>query len=216
MMRPLPARFFFVSVLFAGLLTAGTQAFAQDKPDALELYRANKFEEAIKVCQQELLESPKSIDSHVVMGWSYLRLKKYPEALDIGQKALQINPNDPRIIEIVGEADVFLGRLDDALKNLEEYVALRPDGDRISRVYWLMGEAYVSLKEYQNADIAISTALYYEQNNSQWWSRLGWAREQAGDWRWASDAYAHALKLDPNLSDAQRGKDRVDAKLRGG
>ncbi len=205
-----------VVFLLAGLLFSGASAFAQDKPDALELYRANRYEDAIKVCQQELAESPKSIDSHVVMGWSYLRLKRYQDALDIGQKALDINPNDPRVIEIVGEAQAFLGKTTDALKNLEEYVALRPDGDRIARVYWLMGEVYVSLKEYQNADIAISTALYYEQNNSQWWSRLGWDRELAGDWKWASDAYGHALKLDPNLVDAQRGKDRVDKKLNGG
>ncbi|HVP20126.1 MAG TPA: tetratricopeptide repeat protein [Spirochaetia bacterium] len=203
-------------LFLACLLVASAPAFAQDKPDALQLYRANRYEEAIKVCQQELVESPKSIDSHVVMGWSYLRLKRFPEALDIGQKALQINPNDPRVIQIIGEAQVFLGKTDDALKNLEEYVALRPDGDRIARVYWLMGEVYINLKEYQNADISISTALYYEQNNSQWWSRLGWARELAGDWKWASDAYVHALKLDPGLADAQRGKDRVDAKLRGG
>lgn len=204
-------------ILFlACFLIASVPVLAQDKPDALQLYRANRYEEAIKVCQQELVETPSSIDSHVVMGWSYLRLKKYPEALDIGQKALRINPNDPRVIQIIGEAQVFLGKTDDALKNLEEYVALRPDGDRIARVYWLMGEIYITLKEYQNADISISTALYYEQNNSQWWSRLGWARELANDWKWASDAYAHALKLDPGLADAQRGKDRVDAKLKGG
>ncbi len=215
-LRPAYAPRAAAAFLLAGLLLGAPAAFAQDKPDALELYRANRYEEAIKVCQQELAESPKSIDSHVVMGWSYLRLRRYQDALDIGQKAVQINPNDPRVIEILGEADVFLGKTDDALKNLEEYVALRPDGDRISRVYWLMGEVYISLKEYQNADIAISTALYYEQNNSQWWSRLGWARELATDWKWASDAYAHALKLDPSLADAQRGKDRVDAKLKGG
>jgi len=206
-----------LAALFLGaLLVGGAAAFAQDKPDALELYRANRYEDAIKVCQQELQESPKSIDSHVVMGWSYLRLKRYQEALAIGQKASAINPNDPRVIQIIGEADVFLGKTDDALRNLEEYVALRPDGERIARVYWLMGEIYISLKEYQNADISLSTALYYEQNNAQWWSRLGWARELASDWKWASDAYGHALKLDPGLVDAQRGKDRVDQKLRGG
>jgi len=209
-------RLLVVSALAGCMLCGAVLAYAQDKPDALELYRANKFEDAIRVCQQELVESPRSIDSHVVMGWSYLKLKRYQDALNIAQKAAGINPNDPRVIEILGESLAFLGRTGDALKNLEEYVALRPDGDRIARVYWLMGEVYISLKEYQNADIAISTALYYEQNNSQWWTRLGWSRELAGDWKMAADAYGHALKLDPNLVDAQRGMDRVNQKLRGG
>jgi tetratricopeptide (TPR) repeat protein len=195
---------------------AAAPGFAQDKPDALELYRANKFAEAIVVCQQELQESPSNIDSHVVMGWSYLRIRKYKEALDIGQKALVLNPNDPRVLQIIGEADVFLGRIEEALSRLQEYVAMRPNGDRIARVYWLMGECFLSLKEYQNADIAISTAVYYEQNNAQWWARLGWARELGADLKWSSEAYGRALKLDTGLVDAQRGKERVDKKLRGG
>jgi len=208
-MRPRAA----AALILAALVSA--PLIAQDKPDALELYRANKFADAIKVTQQELAVSPNNIDSYVVMGWSYLRLQQYPEALAAGQKAVALNPNDPRVIQIIGEADVYLGKIDDALKNLEEYVALRPGGDRIGRVYWLMGECYIRLKELQNADVAISTAVYYEQNNALWWARLGYARELANDLKWASDAYAHALKLDPSLGDAQRGKDSVDKKLKG-
>ena len=198
------------------LAVAAVLAGAQDKPDALELYRAGQYADAIKVCQQELAEAPRNIDSHVVLGWSYLRLRKYAEALDVGRKALAISPNDPRVIQIIGEADVFLGRIEDGLKSLQEYVANRPNGDRIARVYWLMGECYISLKEYQNADIAISAAVYYEQNNAQWWARLGWARELANDFKWSSEAYARALKLDPSLTDALQGRERVDKKLRGG
>ena len=77
----------------------------------------------------------------------------------MGQKATAISPNDPRVVQIIGEADVFMGKTDDALTNLQEYVALRPGGDRIARVYWLMGECYIRLKEFQNADISISTGI---------------------------------------------------------
>ena len=113
----------------------------------------------------------------------------------------------------MGEAKYYLGRIEDALASLEEYVRIRPAGDRIARVYWLMGECFISLKEYQNADIAISTALYHEQNNAGWWARLGYARELANDLRLARDAFDRALRLDPNLIDAQRGRERVEKKL---
>ncbi len=203
----------------AGILLLGlaiAPVFAQDKPDALELYRDSRYADAIKVCQQEIAVTPNNIDSYVVMGWSLLRLQQYGDALAASQKAIAISPNDPRIIQIVGEADVFLGKFDDALQNLQGYVALRPNGDRIARVYWLMGECFIKLKEFQNADISLSTAVYYEQNNSAWWARLGYAREQANDLTWAGDAYDHALKLDPGLVDAQRGRDSVNKKLKGG
>ena len=203
-----------LSIVFI-MTSAVFSGFAQDKPDALELYRSGRYNEAVTVCLQELAETPKNIDSHVVLSWSYLKLKKYTEALQTGKKGLDIAPNDPRLLQVLGEAYVFLGKYEDALKNLEEYVALRPTGDRIQIVYWLMGECYISLREYQNADIAISTALYYEQSNSAWWARLGYAREMADDPRAAQEAYSRALKLDPNLTDAVRGKERVDKKLGG-
>ena len=193
-------------------------AFAQDKPDALELYRTGKYAEAAVVCQQELVETPKNVDSYVVLGWSYLKLNKNQDAVTTARKGLEVAPNDPRLIQIVGEGDVFLGRIDEALVNLEDYVALRSGGDRIARVYWLMGECYISLREYQNADIAISAALYFEPNNpssASWWARLGYAREMAQDWKRSQEAYSRALTIDPGLADALQGKQRVDKKLGG-
>jgi tetratricopeptide (TPR) repeat protein len=197
------------------VLLLSVPVFAQEKPDALELYKAGKYLESIKVCQEELAESPKNIDSHVVLGWSQLKLKRYAEALQTAETADQISPNDSRLVQIMGEAKYYLGRIEDALASLEEYVRLQPAGDRIARVYWLMGECYISLKEYQNADIAISTALYHEENNAGWWARLGYARELANDLKFAREAFDRALRLDPNLIDAQRGKERVEKKLGG-
>jgi tetratricopeptide (TPR) repeat protein len=190
-------------------------AFTQEKPDALELYRTGKYLEAVKVCQEELVESPKNIDSYVVLGWSQLKLRRYAEALASAETADAMSPHDARLVQIMGEAKYYLGRIEEALASLEEYVRLRPAGDRIARVYWLMGECFISLKEYQNADIAISTALYHEQNNAGWWARLGYARELANDLKLARDAFDRALQLDPNLIDAQRGKERVEKKLGG-
>ena len=81
------------AVVLAVLVAAG--AAAQDKPDALELYRANRFADAIKVCQQELAISPNNIDSYVVMGWSLLRLQQYADALAAAQKANGHQPQRP-------------------------------------------------------------------------------------------------------------------------
>jgi len=188
-------------------------ALAQERLDALELYKAGKYLEAVKVCQEELAESPKNIDSYVVLGWSQLKLRRWAEALQTAENADSISPHDARLVQIMGESLYYLGRIEEALAKLEEYVRLRPAGDRIARVYWLMGECFISLKEYQNADIAISTALYHEQNNAGWWARLGYARELANDLKFARDAFDRALQLDPNLIDAQRGKERVEKKL---
>jgi len=191
-------------------------AHAQEKQDALELYKNGNYLRAIEICQQELKEVPNRMDAYAVLGWSLLKLKRYQEALDSTQKALNISRYDPRILEIMGEALYFLGKRQEALKYFEEYVAVAPTGGRIDLAYYYMGEIFILQGRYNHADIAFSTALYHSPNTADWWARLGYVREQAGDYQWSLEAYGKALALNPNLEDALRGKSRVEKRLSGG
>jgi tetratricopeptide (TPR) repeat protein len=198
-------------LLFAVLLFAAWRLPAQEKGDALELYRNGDFQKAIELCRQELAEAPNRLDAHAILGWSLLKLKRYPEALEASQKAFAISRYDPRIIEIAAESYYFLGRREEAKRYLEEYAAIAPTGGRIDAVYYFLGEIFIQQGKYNNADIALSTALYHSPNIADWWARLGYAREKAGDFQFALEAYNKALALNPNLVDAQRGKARVES-----
>jgi tetratricopeptide (TPR) repeat protein len=198
------------SLLLLFLLLSAGLLPAQSKGDALELYRSGDFAGAVELCRQELTEAPNRLDAHAVLGWSLLKLKRYQEALEAGQKAFAISRYDPRIIEIAAEALYLLGRRSESMKYLEEYAAIAPTGGRIDLVYYFMGELFIQQGKYNDADIALSTALYHSPNIADWWARLGYAREKAGDFRFALEAYNKALALNPNLADALRGKSRVE------
>lgn len=170
--------------------------FGQERPDALARYRAGDYEEAIEICLEELQAAPRSRDSYTVLCWSYLALERYEDALKHGGDAYQFAPNDPRIVEVMGEANYFLGRNLEALRYFERYAVIADTGDRIDRVYFYMGEIFIRLAEYNHADIAISTALYHSPNISLWWSRLGYAREMAKDYKHSSTVF-HALSRKP-------------------
>ena len=187
--------------------------FSQERPDALQKYRNGEYEEAVKICLNELENMPRNLDSYTVLGWSLVKLGKYQEALDHGLAALKISRYDTRIIENIGEAHYYLGNNQEALKYFEEYVSLVESGGRVDVVYYYMGEIFIRLGEFNHADIALTTALYHSPNIARWWSRLGYAREMAEDYKWALDAYDKALKLNPSYTEAVRGKSRVQAKL---
>ncbi len=189
---------------------------AQEQRDALDLYRTGRFEEAIQICLQELQEAPNRMDSYAVLAWSYIKVKRYAEALDATRKAMEINRYDPRMIESAGEALYFLGRWQEALASFSEYTTLVPTGGRADSVYYYMGEIFIQMGRFSRADIALSTALYHSPNVAAWWARLGYAREKAKDYEWSLDAYNKALKLNPNLTDAWRGKARVEQLMSGG
>ena len=196
------------------LLGLGWSAIAQvSPPDALARYRSGDFAEAVRICLIELESTPRNMNSYSVLGWSLIALGRYDEALEQGMRAVQIAPNDPRILEIVAEAHYFLGNDLDALGYFERYAVLSPTGDRIDRVYFLMGEVFIRLGEYNHADVALSTAVYHSPNVSAWWARLGYAREMSEDYVFSIQAYDQALALNPSLADAARGKDRVQTLL---
>lgn len=182
---------------------------AQNRPDALELYRQRQYEEAVRVTIEELSENPANLDAYTVLGWSLLALRRFDDALRYGEQGLAVSRFDNRLVHIVGEANFRLGNYLEALQYLQNYAALAPTGNLIDEVYYTMGEIHLQLEEYNHADIALTTAVFLQGTRAQWWSRLGYAREMAGHSELAERAYRAALERNPGLIEAQRGLSRV-------
>jgi tetratricopeptide (TPR) repeat protein len=212
-----PGRFFLLGLVLLFSFVLPLFLGAQTRPDALQEYRNGNYELAVNICRTELVQNPNNMDSHVVICWSLLRLNRFQEALGYAQAGRAINRYDVRIIEILGEINYYEGRNNEALQYFQEYINLAPEGQRIDMVYYFLGEIYIRLGRYRHADIALSTAVHWLPGNALWWTRLAYARENAGDSADLADAaaaYERALALDPQLADARRGLDRVRQVLR--
>ncbi|QEN09885.1 tetratricopeptide repeat protein [Oceanispirochaeta crateris] len=187
---------------------------AQEKIDALKLYRQGAYEESVEVCLNELSAYDDSqiiprMDSYTVLGWGLIRLGRYEEAVRYGEDALKWSRYDTRIIENLGEAHYYLGNHEKGLDYFQQYVSLNPTGDRIGQVYYYMGETYIRMGLYNHADIALSTAVYHVPSAARWWSRLGYAREGAEKVKTAELAYNQALILQSTLEEARKGLERI-------
>ena len=112
----------------------------------------------------------------------------------------------------MAESLYFLGKNRESLSYFEKYITIVPTGQSVAKIYYYMGEIYIRLAEYNNADISFSTALYFDENEARWWSRLGYAREMGEEYDLAIEAYEKALTYDPNLRDAIRGIESVRRK----
>ncbi|MGP1577591.1 MAG: tetratricopeptide repeat protein [Treponema sp.] len=197
-------------------------AFAQNKQDALKLYRNGRsldsagrseeakklYQEAVSICQDELKKNPGNIDSYTVYTWSLFRLHRYRETVNLCIDALKI-ASDVRIIETLGEAYFFINDYKESLRQMERYIDMAPTGERISVAYFYAGDIYRLTKRYQKADIAYSTAVYLEPWNPLWWYRLGLAREQAGNKNTALQAYERALTIRKDYKEAAEGVARL-------
>jgi tetratricopeptide (TPR) repeat protein len=203
-------------------LIAAISLVAQDKPDALNLYRKGRdmeaigrvddakavYLQAIEVCKQDLVANPKNMDAYTIYGWSLVRLGKYQDSVNICVEALKGN-TDSRIVETLGESYFYVGNYKDSLKQMEKYIDSSPKGERISTSYFFVGEIYRLSKEFNHAEIAYTMAVYLEPSISLWWYRLGTMRETLNDKPRALEAYQRALKLRADYKDALDGASRV-------
>jgi len=184
------------------------------KPDALKLYREGRYEESRVQCLQEIAQDPANIEAYVVLGWSLVAMGRYADAEVYARKAFDQVRKDPRVMETLGEASYFLGKNDQALRWFQFYITAIPEGSRVASSYQYMGEIYICTYRWGHADIALHTALQFEPSNARWWARLGYAREMGGDLRYSLEAYDAALKINPGLTDARLGRERVAKRIR--
>ena len=202
-------------LLILTILFSFGAAFAQSQPDALVLYRQGNYVEAIKICEQEITSNPRNIDSYCVLCWSLVRNRQYAEGEMRANEARKLAPADVRLMEILAEAKYYQGKNNEALEMFRTYIASAPaNAARIGNAYYYMGEIYIRQGKYQHADISMTTAVYTEPLVDIWWTRCGYAREMAGNYATALEAYNKAIELKASNADAARGKERVTARLR--
>jgi tetratricopeptide (TPR) repeat protein len=167
------------------------------------------YNEAVRICMDELNRNGSNMESYTVLTWSLLRQRKYAEVINWGDRALRVNPNDFRIVETMGEAYFFLNDYAHSLIMMQRYVANMPRQDRASTAYFFMGEIYRNQRKYLHADIAYTTAVTLEGSMFLWWFRLGTVREAAGEYASAIEAYEKTLGLNPNYQEAVEALDRT-------
>ena len=126
-------------MIFTVLVCASGILYAQEKADALKLYRtgrsldsAGRTEEAkasytaaVNVCLAELRQNPRNMDSYTVYTWSLFRLHRYHETVAACNEALKI-ASDVRIIETLGEAYFYLNDYKESLRQMERYIDMAP------------------------------------------------------------------------------------------
>ena len=212
----------YVMMIFMVLVCASGLVHAQEKADALKLYRTGRsldsagrageaktsYTVAVDVCLTELRQNPRNMDSYTVYTWSLFRLHRYRETVTVCNEALKIAA-DVRIIETLGEAYFYLNDYKESLRQMERYIDMAPTGERASVAYFYTGDIYRLTKRFQKADIAYSAAVHLEPSNSLWWYRLGLAREQAGYKQSARDAFQRALNIRKDYKEAAEGLARV-------
>jgi tetratricopeptide (TPR) repeat protein len=145
------------------------------------------FEEALKLDDQNL-------DALIGLGTLALARHEFADALEWGQKAAALNPYHAAAFGVIGDAQIELGRYDDAVASFQQMIDLRPDLSSFSRVSYareLYGDAAGALTAMEQA----AQAGAGRPENVAWTqAQIGNLRFNRGDLDGAETAYQNSLE----------------------
>tara|TARA_X000000368_G_scaffold155995_1_gene122964 strand:+ start:1547 stop:2983 length:1437 start_codon:yes stop_codon:yes gene_type:complete len=85
-----------------------------------------KMGELLALLEKALEVDPNDFESHRMQAEVYLSMHDFENSKASGQKATNMNPNDPRVISVYGEALLRLGDVDSGIDYLEKAYELDP------------------------------------------------------------------------------------------
>ena len=152
-------------------------------------------------------------DAKATLGLGTLALAKHDFAggLRYGNEALRLQPGSPRPYAAIVDAQIELGRYDDAARSLQRMVDLKPNLASYSRVSYfreLHGDLDGSLEAMQ---LAVSAGGGTPENAAYVESLLGNLEFQRGEIARAERAYRSALSRVPGHLPAHAGLAQVEA-----
>jgi tetratricopeptide (TPR) repeat protein len=118
------------------------------------------YTDAAKIAEA-LVGLSNTFDHALLAGEAWLGAKKYNEALEWFGKAKQKKPRNALVCFYRGQCYSSLERFSDALKELQEALAIGAEGKFRTQIYNQMGYIYAKQKDYEKAKHA-----YAEANNS--------------------------------------------------
>jgi tetratricopeptide (TPR) repeat protein len=169
------------------------------------------YPKAQSLFEQTLAADGDDVDAMVGLGTLALARHQFAAALDWGQQAHAANPYHAPALGVIGDAQIELGRYDEAVDTVQTMVDLRPDLASYSRVSYLrelMGDREGALLAMEQAATA---GAGYAENVAWVYVQLGNLHFDGGFLAEAGRNYAAAIAAVPGYAPAVAGQARVAA-----
>ena len=131
-------------------------------------------------------------------GTSSMRSKKYEEAIECFEKAVELKPEFTEAYYNIGISYIELGKHKDSAKVLKRVIQLDPDN---ANAYYGLGYAYYSLKKYDDALTAFKHSIELKPDNAFAHSKIGLVYTAKGNRKEAMNHYRTLKTLDSRLAD---------------
>jgi len=183
----------------------------KQKKNGWNFYEEGRFIDSINALQEERKYFPDRINIYVILGWDYKEVKNFAEMEKISLEGLKFSNDDARIIKNLAEAYFLQNKHNEAIPQFQKYIFLKNNTNDpyIQTIYQFLGMSYYHTNQLYKADIALSTARFYQKNSVNILITLADIKEKQKDYNMALKYYNEALKLAPSNTQVIDGLNRV-------
>ncbi len=175
-----------------------------DHPNALHLgaliqQQQGNSQTAIEMIHRALRNAPYSGLMHYDLGIIYRETEQLELAIKSFQTAIQLDPQQPNAIEMLGKTLIESCRYQDAITFFSGLLKQRPQD---AELYFQLGIAQNRLGDLAEAELSIKKSLQLCPGNNQRFNELGavlWSQKKLTQ---AADAFGLAVKRDPENASA--------------
>ena len=178
--------------------------------------RAMDFEgdsaNAIPVAQAGLQIDRYFAPLHTALAGAYNSISRYQQALDAGEEAVRLDPNDPDARRAYAFALIWVGEAEPAVEQLERAIAINPN---LTAPYFELAIMYRSLERYEEAIATYEMVLSMQPDNIRAYLRLCetfyQVRDDSQATGYCNDAIQRASTdpTNPDLAEAYRQRGQI-------
>jgi len=152
---------------------------------------------AMKLAQKGIELDNSSAEAHAVLGIVYTMMRKHDKAIEVGEQALNIDPNCPLALHHLATSLNWSGRSEEALPLARQAIRLNP---LYSMAYAVFGIACRVTGRYEEGIAALKKSLRIAPNSILSYIVLVSSCMEAGREDEARAAAAEIRRIDPNFS----------------
>lgn len=166
------------------------------------------FDFQLRIWQQVVEKDPKNALGHANLGFVYLQMKKYDQAIDAFKTALKYDPKNVTALYNLGITNYELGKKKLAIENLKAAAEAAPAGNKFL-AYYKLGEIYQEQKKYPQAIEVYQKSI---QDDPTMWNshfKLGQLYEKTKQKDLALEEFKKASVFNPNSTEIKKAIERL-------
>lgn len=196
-------------IFFAVAAAHAQNSFDELMNAGIEFHDAGKYDEAIQQFETALKKDPQNTFAHYEMANTYIRLKKYDKAIKHADKVIDANDKN------LGGAYILKGTAYDLLEKPKKAIDVYKKGIKavpdLYLLFYNLAVTQAGIKEYDNAEVALTKALARKPNHSSSHYALGVIHWEKGSKVKTLLALYNFIILESNTARAANALKIIDA-----